>query len=287
MSYLSHMKPARLAFLASALMSSSAMAADPTNAARATASTNAVPVAATNAASATATNASPVAATNLAPATPSRGSDLSSRSQSTAGAASASSFEAFSMIGTKNIFNQSRYPGSKPPTGPTAAPYVPKIDMIAFVGTMDYGKGQMAFFNGTGSEFKKMAKAGEKIGNFKLVDVKPNQVKLAVGDKPEMELKIGQALRSEDGGDWALSSLPLPGSESAAPSSSYTGSDRGSSRGSSSDRSFGRSSSRTGSDTIPAPAAGAISTPEATSSGGSAEDALKRLMEKRAKETNE
>ena len=177
MRYLSHMNPARLAFLASALMSSAAMAADPTNAASATASTNAVSVAATNTASATATNAMPVASTNIAAATPSRGSDRSSRSQATAGVASASNFEAFSMIGTKNIFNQSRYPGSKPPTGPTVVPHVPKIDMISFVGTMDYGKGQMAFFNGTGSEFKKMAKAGEKIGNFKLVDVKPNQVK--------------------------------------------------------------------------------------------------------------
>ena len=279
MSYLSHMKPVRLASLAFALMSSAAIAADPTNAVP--------PAVATNAASVKAANASPAASTNVAAATPSRGSDRSSRSQSNTGAAGASNFEAFSMIGTKNIFNQSRYPGSKPPTGPTVVPHVPKIDMVAFVGTMDYGKGLMAFFNGTGSEFKKMAKAGEKIGNFKLVDVKPNQVKLAVGDKPEMELKIGQAIRSEDGGDWALSSLPLPGSDSVASSSSSSGSDRGSSRGSGSDRSFGRSSSRSGSDTTPAPAAGAISTPEAPSSGGSAEDALKRLMEKRAKETNE
>ena len=275
MSYLSHIESAGLAFLSAALISSAAVAAEPTNAVPATASTNAAP--------AVATNAAPVASTNVAAGTPSRGSDRSSRSQSATSAASASNFEAFSMIGTKNIFNQSRYPGSKPPTGPTAAPHVPKIDMIAFVGTMDYGKGQMAFFNGTGSEFKKMAKAGEKIGNFKLVDVKPNQVKLAVGDKPEMELKIGQALRSEDGGDWALSSLPLPGAESVASSSSSSGSGRGSS----SDRSFGRSSSRSESDTALAPAAGAISTPEASSSGGSAEDALKRLMEKRAKETNE
>lgn len=281
MSYLFRMKPAGLAFLATALISSAAVATEPTNAVPATTSTNAAP--------AVATNVAPVASTNVAAGTPSRGSDRSSRSQSAASAASASNFEAFSMIGAKNIFNQSRYPGSKPPTGPTAAPHVPKIDMISFVGTMDYGKGQMAFFNGTGSEFKKMAKAGEKIGNFKLVDVKPNQVKLAVGDKPEMELKIGQALRSEDGGDWALSSLPLPGSESVASSSSSNGSGRGSSsdRGSGSDRSFGRSSSRSGSDTTPAPAAGAISTPEAPGSGGSAEDALKRLMEKRAKETNE
>ncbi len=285
MSYLFRMKPAGLAFLATALISSAAVAAESTNAVSATVSTNAVP--------AVATNAAPVASTNVAAGTPSRGSDRSSRSQSAASAASASNFEAFSMIGTKNIFNQSRYPGSKPPTGPTAAPHVPKIDMISFVGTMDYGKGQMAFFNGTGSEFKKMAKAGEKIGNFKLVDVKPNQVKLAVGDKPEMELKIGQALRSEDGGDWALSSLPLPGSEPVASSSSSSGSDRGSGRGSSSDRgsgsdrSFGRSNSRSGSETTPTPAAGAISTPEAPASGGSAEDALKRLMEKRAKETNE
>ena len=88
MRYLSHMNPARLAFLASALMSSAAMAADPTNAASATASTNAVSVAATNTASATATNAMPVASTNIAAATPSRGSDRSSRSQATAGVAS-------------------------------------------------------------------------------------------------------------------------------------------------------------------------------------------------------
>ena len=275
MSYLSHMKPAGLAVLATALISSAAVAAESTNAVPAVASTNTAP--------AVATNAAPVASINVAAGTPARASDRSSRSPSAASAASASNFEAFSMIGTKNIFNQSRYPGSKPPAGPTTAPHVPKIDMIAFVGTMDYGKGQMAFFNGTGPEFKKMAKAGEKIGNFKLVDVKPNQVKLAVGDKPEMELKIGQALRSEDGGDWALSSLPLPGAESVASSSSSSGSGRGSS----SDRSFGRSSSRSESDTALAPAAGAISTPEASSSGGSAEDALKRLMEKRAKETNE
>lgn len=227
--------------LAALVVSASAMvAAEGTNAASA-ASTNAV--AATVASAAKSTNDAPASAA-AKPAVP----------------PAALNYEAFSMIADRNIFNQNRYPRSSRGTATNIVRRVPKIDSLTLVGTMDYEKGKMAFFDGSNSQFKKAAKVGDTVGAFKVVDVTPNLVKLA-GEKAEMELKLGQALRREDEGEWQVSSISVIGSGSSGMASSGA----------------------------PATTGASTATPssDSSSSGGGADDALKRLLERRAKETNE
>ncbi len=239
----SEMKRACLTFAALAVMVSVASAAD---------LTNAVPTAATNAVPFTGTNTAPVTSAPAAmPAT------------KAAVPSAALNYEAFSMIADRNVFNQSRFPRSSSGSPNTnVVRRTPKIDSITLVGTMDYQKGKLAFFDGSSSQFKKAVKVGDSVGSFKLVDVAPNMVKLS-GEKLEMELKIGQALRREDDGEWQVSSLSVIGSAVAAVGGLSTGGDK------------------------PAGSDGATGASAASGSGGSADDALKRLMEKRAKETNE
>ncbi len=256
-----------LALLALALTSSSALAADPTPATTA-GRTNAAPAAKT----APSSSRPAAAAARTAPPQP----------------AITLSYDAFSVIGDRNVFNQNR--SSRRNTQETNAP-APVVDMIGFVGTMDYGKGQMAFFNGTSAEFKKMAKTGDSVGAFKLVSVTPKEVKLSASEKEELALTIGQVLRRENSGPWALSSQPLPDSVTGASSSSSgssSGFDRGS-RGSSdpfAGRTRGGSDNGGGNNGRTRGAFGADATPsiQTTNSGLSPEEALKRLMEKRAKE---
>jgi hypothetical protein len=197
------------------------------------------------------------------------------------------SYDAFAAIGEKNIFNQNR---SGPRTTPREiAKPAPVVDMIGFVGTMDYGKGQMAFFNGTSGDFKKMAKAGDSVGGFKLVSVTTSQVKLSASEKEELALTIGQALRRENSGPWEVSSQPLPDDTSSGGSSS--GLDRvsraldsfnGRGRGG-----FDTGGGRTrGGTTAFGGFGGMDATPtlQTTNSGLSEAEVMKRLIEKRAKE---
>lgn len=214
-----------------------------------------------------ATNSTPAVATNAVvakpaePTKPTNAVPAAATSPRASVPTTALNYEAFSIVADRNIFNQSRYPRSSRGSATNIVRRTPKIDSLTLVGTMDYEKGKMAFFDGSSSQFKKVVKIGDSVGAFKLLEITPNQVKLAT-DKAEMQLLIGQALRREDEGEWQVSSVSVIGSGSASVASS------GSSAG----------------DTKPAESG---SSSGSSSSGGSADDALKRLLERRAKETNE
>lgn len=239
----SPMTSLQIALATLVVSASGVIAADPTNA---------VPVASTNAVAAKET--STTKSTNDAPAT-------AAVAAKPAVPPTALNYEAFSMVADRNIFNQNRFPRSSRGTANTnVVRRTPKIDSLTLVGTMDYEKGKLAFFDGSSSQFKKAVKVGDSVGSFKLLDVTPSQVKLAA-DKAEMELKIGQALRREDDGEWQVSSISVIGS--------------------------GSSSMASTNGAKPADAAAATPSSDSSSSGGGADDALKRLLERRAKETNE
>jgi hypothetical protein len=238
MSHSSKMTSLRLALATLVVSACGALAADPTNAAS-VASTNALVAKETSATKST-NDAPATAAVAAKPAVP----------------AAALNYEAFTMVADRNIFNQNRVPRSSRGTATNVVRRTPKIESLTLVGTMDYEKGKMAFFDGSSSQFKKAVKVGDSVGAFKLLDVTPSQVKLA-GDKAEMELKLGQALRREDDGDWQLSSVSV----------------------------FGSGASSTGA--LSGKPADSTPASDASASGGGADDALKRLLERRAKETNE
>jgi hypothetical protein len=158
-------------------------------------------------------------------------------------------FDSFRIVAERNIFNQNRSTRSarRESSRPRSAPVV---QALSLVGTLSYEKGDFAFFEGTSPEFKKPVKPGEKIAGYEVKEIKATCVKIA-NEKQEFEIKVGQQLRREDQGEWQLSS-----------SSSRVTQNPTNSQG---------------------------TTEGATSSTGTAseDEAMRRLMEKRAKEMNQ
>lgn len=160
------------------------------------------------------------------------------------------SFESFRIISDRNIFNQNRSPRSARRDSSRQRP-APVVQSLSLVGTMSYDKGDFAFFDGSSPDYKKGLKPGDKIAGYEVKEINPSRVKIA-NDKQQFEMKVGQQLRRENEGEWQLASA----------SSRLT------------TASTGAESKET--------------SVSATSSSGSAseDEALKRLMEKRAKEMN-
>ena len=85
----------------------------------------------------------------------------------------------------------------------------PVIKTISLEGTMNYEKGQFAFFEGT------TLKPEGTVSGFKVLSIAQSGVKLDVGtnnlqgvamegDTNTLELKVGYQLRREDGGPWLM-----------------------------------------------------------------------------------
>jgi len=158
----------------------------------------------------------------------------------------ARTFESFRIISDRNVFNQNR--SSRAARRESSRPAAPVIQSLSLVGTMSFEKGNFAFFDGSRPEYKKPVKAGEKIAGYEVKEVRPDGVKIA-GETNQFDMKVGQHLRREDNAEWQLSAS-RPAEQRSAGSSAASADTNISSGGSS----------------------------------GSEEEALKRLMEKRAKE---
>ena len=164
------------------------------------------------------------------------------------------------FVTDRNVFDPSRQPHAysssyRPKTRTRTHSSAPPGIML--VGTMSYEKGMFAFFNGNNADLKKAMQAGEKIADYTVTDISVGRVKLESADKKQqLDLKVGDGLRQENG-KWVFSGASeLPaGTNSAEPTGS----------------SSGESSSE-------------ASAPAAPSSTGEPNDVLKRLMQLREKE---
>lgn len=112
-------------------------------------------------------------------------------------------FTSFTIISDRNIFNPNRSARSRGGEPAPPAPRVPTVESFTLVGTMSYEKGQFAFFDGTGAQFKQALKPGDAIAGFTLSGISTNQVKLKSGEM-ELEFPLGMQLRREDQGEWKL-----------------------------------------------------------------------------------
>lgn len=184
------------------------------------------------------TNSDPIMVTNA----PSISDTPSSRS-------AALDYSAFRMIADRNIFNASR--SRRTGRGEERQIREVKVESFSVVGTISYAKGDFAFFDGSGKEFRKPLKVGESIAGHKLVAIGIDDVQLEAGDK-KLILKMGAQMRREEDGPWQLTDTSLSRSDSKKASDSSSSS----------------------SDTVPS---------ESTAGGGD-DEALKRLLEKREKE---
>ena len=160
------------------------------------------------------------------------------------------------FVTDRNIFDPNRQPHSYSPNTPRTTPRRTvrnSVPGIMLVGTMSYEKGMFAFFNGNSSDLKKALQVTEKIADYTVTDISANRVKLASADKKQLELKIGDGLRQENG-KWVFAGAGELPAGTGSPGSAG-----------------GESSSEAGATAAPGPA-------------GEPNDVLKRLMQLREKE---
>ena len=125
-------------------------------------------------------------------------------------------FSAFRIINDRNIFNPRRYARSGPVRETRRAA---RVDSFTLVGTLEYEKGPVAFFDGTSSQFHKAVRPAETIGAFKVAGIKPAAVTL-ISDTNTFQLQIGSQMRREEEGPWQLAAsaeLPPLAAQSRAP----------------------------------------------------------------------
>ena len=114
-------------------------------------------------------------------------------------------YDSFRTVSDRNIFNPNRYARSSGRTTQrTSSTPASRVESFSLVGIMAYEKGVFAFFDGTKSDYKHALQAEGVIGDYKVVSVSDNLVKIANGTNTH-ELKVGMQMRREDEGDWFLS----------------------------------------------------------------------------------
>jgi hypothetical protein len=116
------------------------------------------------------------------------------------------SFDSFSIITQRNIFDPNRSRVRPYTPQPNHRPAVESVDLV---GTMSYPKGKFAFFSGSSSEYKKVLEPGAAIAGYTVKEIGPTTVTLASNGK-EFEMKVGAELRNEAGQGWRLSARSEP-----------------------------------------------------------------------------
>ena len=182
---------------------------------------------------------------------------LAQSNNSTPGATDYAAFSRF--VAARNIFDPNRQPHYTSTrttrTRTTTRTHSPSTPAFTFVGTMGYEKGLFAFFSGNSDELKQVLPVGQKIAGYTVTQIAQGRVTLAGADKKgNLQLRIGDVVRQENG-KWELSGsgeVPAGDSTSTPETASVPSSD--------------------------SPAA----TPAPASEPN---DILKKLMEKRAKES--
>jgi hypothetical protein len=111
----------------------------------------------------------------------------------------------FEIIPKKNIFNPRRSPAYVPSEKPQRVSR--RTESLALVGVMSNGKGPMAFFEGSRSDYRKVLKPNDSIAGFKVTAIEPSSVKL-VSNTNEIEVQVGMQLAREEEGEWKLSMRP-------------------------------------------------------------------------------
>ena len=108
-------------------------------------------------------------------------------------------FNAFRLVTERNIFNPNRIGRTRETN--EAPP--PRVETIAFVGTMETDRGLRAFFDSTDAAFKKTLREGEAIADFTVKRILPDSVELTRGDQTT-PLRMTQQLRRTEGGEWTV-----------------------------------------------------------------------------------
>jgi hypothetical protein len=229
-------------------------------------------------------------ATNVEPAALTVGTNQPSRAGNRGASNPSQDFSAFKIVYERNIFDPNRRPASQGRRVVEVVSRAPKVESFSLVGTLLTASNTVAFFSGTDSAYRTTLTPQKEIAGFKLTEIHYHCVQLRDSNQV-YELAIGRQMRREEGGEWKLADgVASDGGRVATRSSS-----RGSGRSSTS-MSSGGSGEDTGSPSPEFGPPGEMGGPaadtgdrdtakeEKASVKSSADEVLKRLMEKRQKE---
>ena len=169
-------------------------------------------------------------------------------------------YASFKILVDRNIFDPTRSARTGLSSRTRPARRV-RTEAFGLVGTISYDKGTIAFFDGSGSEYKKALKVGDSIAGHIVAEIAPDSVKLEVGGRA-IELHLGAQMRKPDQGEWSISG----NGESFSSLNSTNLDDKGE-----------------GVEDGTEPESSATAAP---ASSGVQNDILKRLMQKREQELN-
>jgi hypothetical protein len=93
---------------------------------------------------------------------------------------------------------------------------------LTLVGTLVSEKGTYAFFDGTGSDLRKVLGPGTSIVTYKIAEITTDGVKLEAGTNT-VRLRVGMQMRREEEGEWSVVSGSGPPVSLSATSSASAG----------------------------------------------------------------
>ena len=125
---------------------------------------------------------------------------LVGRAQST-NAVARPDFQSFKIITDRNICDPNR--SSRASRTRNEGPRPARVESFTLVGTMSYEHGTYAFFDGTGSSYRRATKTGDTIAGYKVADISADRVKLEANGQ-QIELNVGVQMRKQDEGEWQL-----------------------------------------------------------------------------------
>ncbi len=206
------------------------------------------------------------------------------------GGSSRMDYVSFRMIADRNIFNPHRAKGvpNRPPQRPEPERII-QMDRFALLGTMSYEKGRYAFFDGSSTEFRKVAKPEDSIAGFKIAEVAPTCVKLLLTNGQLLELCVGMQMKKSEEQGWQLAGKA---ETAAGTSSASTSGSSSSSSGSESEDVLKRLLEKRSQEGVPVEAAALVPAkveeikPAAAAAPGESDEVLKRLLQKREQEQN-
>jgi hypothetical protein len=203
-------------------------------------------------------------------------------------------YVSFRVISERNIFNPRRSGRSSIRASTRSEPERRvRMERFALLGTMSYEKGRYAFFDGSGSEFRKVAKPDDLIAGFKITEVAPTCVKLEMTNGQVLELCVGMQMKKREDEDWQLA-----GKADSAEGTNHSTSSASSAAasGPESDEVLKRLQQRREQDGVAAsveavatPPAGEVAKPDEAkpaAAPGESDDVLKKLLQKREQELN-
>ena len=118
-------------------------------------------------------------------------------------------YSSFNVIADRSIFDPNRSRRStRGGGGGGPERKAVKVESFTLVGTMSYAKGELAFFDGSESQYRKAFKPQGTIAGYKLTVIAANSVKLEKDGKT-IEMFMGAQMKKRDDDPWELTASSL------------------------------------------------------------------------------